>query len=115
MAPNAWAGFSGARKWWQMRPVSPSWEPGYAAPAVKTGRVTSIQRRTWWRRHCSLRLTEAGSITSQPPKILTVAFTWLRVEPPEDEEPPDNQRRRYVMGGAVYQRLADAVKPGVVV
>ena len=45
------------------------------------------------------------------PKILTVAFTWLRVEPPENEEPPENVRRRYVMSGATYQRLADAVKP----
>jgi hypothetical protein len=39
------------------------------------------------------------------PKILTVAFDWLRVEERR------NRPTRYVMSAATYQRLVEAVRP----
>ena len=42
---------------------------------------------------------------SEDRKILTVAFTWLRV----DEVP--NGHTRYVLSMADYQRMTGAVKP----
>ena len=39
------------------------------------------------------------------PKILTVAFDWLRVEERR------NRPTRYVMSAATYQRLVEAVMP----
>ena len=71
---------------------------------VKTDSQGNVHYEVWSQPHGELTVLTK-------PKILTVAFTWLRVEPPENEEPPENVRRRYVMSGATYQRLADAVKP----
>ena len=83
-----------------MRTISANWgyiEVDYLVK-IKVDSEGNVHYEKW--KHPSGELTVLTK-----PKILTVAFTWLRV----DEVP--NGHTRYVLSMADYQRMTGAVKP----
>ena len=71
---------------------------------IKTDSAGNVHYEEWEQPHGKREPAVLMTVLTKP-KILPVEITWLRVEA------LDNARPRYVMSGAVYQRLVEAVKP----